>query len=52
MKISDLDKKLLAGLRSPAKSLTETDFKRIRSLTINKVALAQRGRITANKPAP
>jgi antitoxin ParD1/3/4 len=35
--IPDLDKKLLAGVRSPAKSLTVADFNRIRNRTRKKL---------------
>ena len=33
LEIPDLDKKLLAGVRSPAKPLTNADFDRIRTRT-------------------
>ena len=33
LEIPDLDKKLLAGIRSPARPLTNADFDRIRSRT-------------------
>ena len=33
LEIPDVDKKLLAGVRSPAKPLTSADFDRIRSRT-------------------
>ena len=35
--IPELDKKLLAGVRSPAKPLTDADFDRIRSRTRRKL---------------
>lgn len=38
MKICNLEKKLLDGIRSPAKSLTKKDFERIRTITTNKIA--------------
>jgi antitoxin ParD1/3/4 len=37
LNIPDLDKKLLAGVRSPAKALTDADFDRIRSHTRRKL---------------
>jgi antitoxin ParD1/3/4 len=37
LNIPDLDKKLLAGVRSPAKALTGTDFDRIRIRTRQKL---------------
>jgi hypothetical protein len=53
MKIPDLDKMLLAGVRSPAKLLTGADFERVRALTSSKVArLAKRRRTSAIKPTP
>jgi hypothetical protein len=35
--IPDLDKKLLAGVRSPVKPLTDADFDRIRTRTRRKL---------------
>jgi hypothetical protein len=53
MKIPDLDKKLLAGVRSPTKPLTNADFERVRALTSSKIArLAKRRRTSVIKPAP
>lgn len=37
LNIPDLDKKLLAGVRSPAKPLTDADFNQIRSRTRKKL---------------
>ncbi|HZL13056.1 MAG TPA: type II toxin-antitoxin system ParD family antitoxin [Verrucomicrobiae bacterium] len=37
LNIPDLDKKLLAGVRSPAKALTDADFDRIRIRTRRKL---------------
>lgn len=37
LNIPDLDKKLLAGVRSPAKTLTDADFDRIRTRTRRKL---------------
>jgi antitoxin ParD1/3/4 len=37
MNVPDLDRKLLAGVRSPAKALTDADFDRIRSRTRRKL---------------
>ncbi len=37
LNIPDLDHKLLAGLRSPAKPLTDADFDRIRARTRRKL---------------
>lgn len=37
LEIPDLDKKLLAGVRSPAKALTTADFDRIRARTRRKL---------------
>ena len=37
LNIPDLDKKHLAGVRSPAKALTDADFARIRSRTRRKL---------------
>lgn len=37
LEIPDLDKKLLAGVRSPARPLTNADFDRIRSRTRRKL---------------
>lgn len=44
MKIHNLEKKLLAGIRSPVKLLTESDFDRIRTTTTNKIARFQKRR--------
>jgi hypothetical protein len=52
MKIHDLDKKLLVGIRSPAKPLTDADFKRVRSLTFRKIARFAQSCRRANKLAP
>jgi antitoxin ParD1/3/4 len=35
--VPDLDRKLLAGVRSPAKALTDADFDRIRARTLRKL---------------
>ncbi len=37
LNIPDLDEKLLAGIRSPAKPLTDADFDRIRARTRRKL---------------
>jgi len=37
LNIPDLDKKLLAGVRSPVKALTSSDFDRIRARTRSKL---------------
>jgi antitoxin ParD1/3/4 len=37
LNIPDLDRKLLAGVRSPAKALTDADFDRIRTRTRRKL---------------
>jgi antitoxin ParD1/3/4 len=37
LNISDLDNKLLAGVRSPARPLTDADFDRIRTRTRRKL---------------
>ncbi len=37
LNIPDLDRKLLAGVRSPARALTDADFDRIRSRTRRKL---------------
>ena len=37
LEIPDLDRKLLAGVRSPAKTLTAADFDRIRTRTRRKL---------------
>ncbi len=37
LSIPDLDRKLLAGVRSPAKALTDADFDRIRTRTRKKL---------------
>jgi antitoxin ParD1/3/4 len=36
LNVPDLDRKLLAGVRSPAKALTDADFDRIRARTRRK----------------